>query len=49
MDHVFVNLVAESVNITRDYLMTLDESACKSMHDAAYGASPATTTPSKKN
>jgi hypothetical protein len=48
MDHVFVNLVAESVNVTRDYLLSLDATACKSMHDAAYGPSkaPATTTPS---
>ncbi|MHB8894020.1 MAG: M28 family peptidase [Candidatus Geothermincolia bacterium] len=52
MDHVFVNLVAESVNITRDYLMTLNASSCKSMQTAAYGVvpapAPATTAPAKK-
>ena len=36
MDHVYVNLVAESVNLTRDYLLSLDAKTCKSMYDAAH-------------
>lgn len=47
MDHVFVNLVAESVNITRDYLLSLDKTACQTMQTAAYGVVPPTPAPSK--
>jgi len=43
--HVFVNLVAESVNLTRDYLLSLDQTACKSMA-AAKSAVPAPATKS---
>jgi Zn-dependent M28 family amino/carboxypeptidase len=35
MDHVFVNLVAESVDVVKGYLMTLDRQACQAMSTAA--------------
>jgi hypothetical protein len=41
MDHVFVNLVAESVDTIRGYLLSLDEQAWRSM--AAAARAPATT------
>jgi hypothetical protein len=41
--HVFVNLVAESVNLTRDYLLSLDQTACKSMAAAKAAAPPPAT------
>ena len=36
MDHVYVNLVSESVNVVRDYLLSLDAKVCKAMSDAAH-------------
>lgn len=34
-DHVFPNLIAETVNLVRDYLLSLDETACKTMAASA--------------
>ncbi|HEY5493927.1 MAG TPA: M28 family peptidase [Candidatus Anoxymicrobiaceae bacterium] len=42
MDHVYVNLVSESVNLTRDYLLSLDAKTCKSMYDAAHAPTTGT-------
>lgn len=36
MDHVYVNLVAESANLIRGYLLSLDANTCKSMYEAAH-------------
>lgn len=35
MDHAFVNLVAESVDTVRDYILSLNRQTCKAMHTAA--------------
>ena len=45
MDHVYVNLVAESANLTRDYLLSLDQQASKLMYDAAHVPLPAGQAP----
>jgi len=45
MDHVFVNLVAESVDVIRGYLLTLDEQVSRAMSAAAKApAAPAGNT-----
>jgi len=35
MNHVFVNLVAETVDVVKDYLLGLDEAACRKMAAAS--------------
>lgn len=40
-DHIFVNLVAETTNLVRDYLMSLDQKACETMSKTAAASSAA--------